>query len=102
LALMRLTESQKQIIREEVLRAFGRNAQVHVFGSRLDDDQRGGDIDLYIEAEGGAGDLLDRELALYARLQRRLGEQRIDLIVRNPDQPARPVDRHARATGIAL
>jgi predicted nucleotidyltransferase len=102
LALMRLTETQKQIIREEVLRAFGSSAQVRVFGSRLDDHQRGGDIDLYIEAEGAAGDLLDRELALYARLQRRLGEQRIDIIVRSPDQSARPVDRHARATGIAL
>jgi predicted nucleotidyltransferase len=99
---MRLSEQQRNVIRDEVARSFGAGTRVHVFGSRLDDAERGGDIDLYIEAEGTAEELLDRELTLYARLQRRLGEQRIDLVVHGRDQPARSIDRHARATGIPL
>lgn len=99
---MRLTQEQKQVIREEVAQIFGPDVRVRLFGSRLDDRQRGGDIDLYIEAEGSPAELLDRELNLYSRLQRRLGEQRIDIVVRGHNQPLRPVDRSARATGIPL
>lgn len=99
---MRLNHQQQRIIHDEVVRIFGEHARVRVFGSRLDDTRRGGDIDLHVEAEGSARDLLDRELELYARLQRRLGEQRIDIVVHGWGQPARPIDRHARATGVPL
>ena len=72
---MRLTAEQRSAIVEETTRAFGPTARVCLFGSRVDDARRGGDIDLHIEAEGSAAELLDRELALYAQLIRRLGEQ---------------------------
>jgi predicted nucleotidyltransferase len=99
---MRLTPEQQHIVREEVSAIFGQEARVHLFGSRTDDKARGGDIDLYIEAHGTEEQLLDRELRLYARLQRRLGERRIDIVTHHPDRPLRPIDRHARATGVAL
>jgi len=73
-----------------------------LFGSRVRDDARGGDIDLYIEAVGDPQETLARELKLYAVLQRRLGEQRIDLVVRRAGSPLRPIDREAQDTGIAL
>lgn len=99
---MRLTNEQRRIIREEVANAFGPEAHVRLFGSRLDDTKRGGDLDLYIEAEGGPDELLDRELDLYANLQKRLGEQRLDIVVYGRGQPLRPVDRHAQEIGVAL
>lgn len=99
---MRLTDEQRQAIREEVQRHFGAHAQAFLFGSRVRDDLRGGDIDLYIEADAGAEDALSRELKLYAALQRRLGEQRIDLVVHRANSPLRPIDLEVRETGIAL
>lgn len=99
---MRLTSSQKAAIREEVGRVFGKEAQVHLFGSRVDDSARGGDIDLYIEASGTTTELFDRELRLQARLQRRLGDRRIDIVVHNNSLPLRPIDQHARQTGVPL
>ena len=99
---MRLTDTQRSVIREEVQRHFGGNARPLLFGSRVRDDARGGDIDLYIEAEGDPQETLARELKLYAVLQRRLGEQRIDLVVRRAGSPLRPIDREAQDTGIAL
>lgn len=99
---MRLTPEQQDIIREEVHAIFGPEARVHLFGSRTDDTVRGGDIDLYIEAPGTEAELLDRELRLYARLQRRLGERRIDIVTHDPNRPLRPIDRHARETGVML
>ncbi|WP_018139661.1 MULTISPECIES: nucleotidyltransferase family protein [unclassified Thioalkalivibrio] len=99
---MRLSDEQQTIIREEVARAFGPDAHVKLFGSRVDDTARGGDIDLYIEADGTPNDLLDRELRLSAALQRRLGERRVDIVVHPRGTPHRPIDAHADRTGVAL
>ncbi|MGO8755151.1 MAG: hypothetical protein ACLQHK_07970 [Gallionellaceae bacterium] len=83
-------------------RHFGENARPLLFGSRVRDDAHGGDIDLHIEAEGSPRETLARELKLYGVLQRRLGEQRIDLVVHRVGSPLRQIDREAQDTGIAL
>ena len=99
---MRLSEDQRHAIREEVSQIFGNEAVVRLFGSRLDDRACGGDGDLPIETDGSPPELLDRELRLRARLQRRLGERRIDVVVHARHQPPRPIDEQARKTRVAL
>jgi predicted nucleotidyltransferase len=39
------------MIKQTVLRETGQGAAVYLFGSRLDDHRRGGDVDLYIEGD---------------------------------------------------
>ncbi|BAP88393.1 putative uncharacterized protein [Burkholderiales bacterium GJ-E10] len=68
----------------------------------MDDALRGGDIDLYVETDGSAEEVLGRELALHAALQRRLGEQPIDIVVHRADAPLRPIDIEARKNGLPL
>lgn len=48
---MRLSQSQVQAIRESVLCNFVEDSHVRLFGSRVLDDEKGGNIDLYIEAQ---------------------------------------------------
>ncbi|MCX7103312.1 MAG: nucleotidyltransferase domain-containing protein [Methylobacter sp.] len=48
---MRLTFSQAQITKSTVDRILGTSCKVWLFGSRVDDNARGGDIDLMIETE---------------------------------------------------
>jgi predicted nucleotidyltransferase len=48
---MRLTEKQIEIIRDGVFKHFGEKSAVYLFGSRVDDTKKGGDIDLLIEAD---------------------------------------------------
>lgn len=45
---MRLTQTQRAIILSGVREFIGSSANVHVFGSRLDDAKRGGDVDLLL------------------------------------------------------
>lgn len=99
---MRLTKHQQRAIREEVTRVFGQNANVRLFGSRVDDSARGGDIDLHIESSGTPAELLDRELQLHVRLLRRLGDRHIDVVVQGDQNPPRPIDIQARETGVPL
>ena len=99
---MRLTPSQIQAIRQAAGEAFGATVGVWLFGSRTDDNARGGDLDLYIETEGLPADTLRTELQFYAALQRRLGEQRVDIVVHRLGTPMRPIDTVARQSGVRL
>jgi len=52
---MRLTHEQVSTIIQTIRSVAGQDAKVWLYGSRLDDSRRGGDIDLLIESEPIAG-----------------------------------------------
>lgn len=99
---MRLTEHAKSIIRDLAREHFGEHADIYLFGSRADDSMRGGDIDLYIDVPGVRENKARAVMKFNADLQVCLGEQRIDVIVR--DGATRPLAIHeeARRTGVRL
>lgn len=99
---MRLTEEQRRLIRDTVASALGPQARVRLFGSRLDDARRGGDIDLLVEVPAPLLDRLQRELELGARLERELGGRRIDLLLLDPATPRQSVHEVALAQGVPL
>lgn len=99
---MRLTPYQHRVIKEEVARVMGEGVRVLLFGSRTDDRLRGGDIDLYLETPEPRRQAWRDVLRLNARLQQRLGEQRIDIVLYQPGEPLRPIHLQARKEGIPL
>lgn len=99
---MRLDPNVADLIKQEVLAAFGADASVRLFGSRTDDCARGGDIDLYVETGLDRMQAFEREQRLFARLQRLLGERRIDIVTHCQDAPLRAIDEEARRTGVPL
>ncbi|CAA9891199.1 DNA polymerase beta [Candidatus Methylobacter favarea] len=48
---MRLTPAQSRLIAATVRRQLGAQARVFLFGSRLDDAAKGGDVDILVENE---------------------------------------------------
>lgn len=48
---MRLSQPQVDVICASAVKIFGRSARVWLFGSRVDEKSKGGDIDLYIKPE---------------------------------------------------
>lgn len=72
-------------------------AEVYLFGSRTDDQARGGDVDLLVLSQRIR--LMDK-LDILADLHRELGEQKIDLVV-YPDL-SRPFARIAASEGVRL
>lgn len=90
---MRLTQTQIKTIKTETAAVFGPDARVHLFGSRLDDSARGGDIDLLIIADTPIADRVERQGRLAARLQRILGERKFDIVVKDPSTELTPFYR---------
>lgn len=70
------------IIKKIAKENFGENAQVYLFGSRINDQKKGGDIDLYIETDVKEN-LLDRKLKMLVDIKKIFGEQKIDIVVNN-------------------
>ena len=88
---MRLTDQQHAAIRQAVTEAFGADALVWLFGSRVDDSQRGGDIDLLIKtSQMDINDMTRAEIGFLTRLQMTLGEQKIDVLLDCPSRKTRP------------
>jgi uncharacterized protein len=95
---MRLTASEVAAIREEIGR-LDPKAEVYLYGSRVDDAARGGDVDLLVISET----LGFREvLRLRRRILDRIGWQQLDLLVRRRDQAHEPLAAIARETGVKL
>ena len=99
---MRLTPEQIAIIRSAAAEVFGSDARVWLFGSRVDDDKRGGDIDLYLETAQTSSSAIRRQARLWSLLQQKLGEQRIDIVVRAADTSPQPIHDVARRSGVLL
>lgn len=99
---MRLTPSQISAIRRATAEIYGEQANVWLFGSRVHDGKRGGDIDLSIRPDPFlASSTLPHKIRFLGKLERLLGERKIDVVIEEPDDP-RPIVRIAHETGIRL
>lgn len=99
---MRLTSKKAETIRKLVRKHFGDNASVYLFGSRVDDTKRGGDIDLYVSVPEVLENKAGAVLKFNADLQISLGEQRIDVIVQDGGTEPLPIHEEAARTGVRL
>ncbi len=70
-----------------------------LFGSRVDDAAKGGDVDLYIETPMSLG--IWRKAQLLAELEKRLGLP-VDLVLHTLNEPEKPIHRIAKLTGVPL
>lgn len=99
---MRITPQTADIIRATVKEILGESAVVSLFGSRADDNARGGDIDLFIQTEAPVAHRASAAARVVAALQMRLGDQKIDVVLVDPTTPPQPIHEVARKTGIRL
>lgn len=96
---MRLKQRDVDAIKAAALAAFGETVSVKLYGSRVRDDLRGGDIDLLIEADPGEDSEFGRVVRFKSELFRHIDEQKVDVVLvergREPSAFARLVARDA-------
>lgn len=99
---MRLTPEQTRAIVIATRELAGPDASVRLFGSRLHDELKGGDIDLLIECPQPVERPVWLAAQITARLQRALGDRKIDVLLIDPTTPLEPVHRVAQTEGCLL
>lgn len=103
---MRLADRQHQAIQKAARRAFGADARVYLFGSRIDNRARGGDFDLYVVTpESDPERLVAARLAFLQMLHAEpaLEDEKIDVVLSTPLHGGdRCIDEVARQEGVEL
>jgi predicted nucleotidyltransferase len=84
---MRLSLKDQQGIAEAIkAKAPAADFELYLFGSRVDDSAKGGDIDLLILCDTGAKeDFLSVKSKILLEIEKRIGERRVDLTVSSRD-----------------
>lgn len=99
---MRLSIEQIAAIRREVALIAGDTAQVWLFGSRVRDDARGGDIDLLVELNEPVAEPVQFCARLAARVSRSIYGRKVDVLVQAPNLRRLPIHAMAHAEGVRL
>ena len=88
---MRLTDMQIQTIRQLAQQIVGANATVRVFGSRLDDTARGGDLDLMLELSEPVGNPALMAAQMSAQVSRAMHGRKVDVLLSAPNLMRLPI-----------
>jgi predicted nucleotidyltransferase len=95
---MRLTNYEVQMIKKAFKETF-KNGKIYLFGSRVDDTKKGGDIDLYIIPEYKEKARKDKAKFLF-KLYEYIGEQKIDIVISKDKD--RLIEKQALKYGVEL
>ena len=99
---MRLDNNTRDAIKSEVASQLGSQTVVRLFGSRVDDAQRGGDIDLLVEPQHALANRIQAECRLAANLHIKLGGRKVDVLIKDPSTPTRAIYEQALRQGVIL
>ncbi len=100
---MRINENEITVIQGAVARHFSADARVYLFGSRVDDGKKGGDIDLLVESALSGVELQEARLNTMSSIQLALGDQKIDIVaIKSVETPESLIQAEAVRTGRQL
>jgi predicted nucleotidyltransferase len=96
---MRLTPAQIATIQSTAQALLGGDAQVWLYGSRLDDKRKGGDIDLLIESSQKASIMNRAKIKYHVEAALQLP---VDILMVQTGQVASPFEAIARKRAVSL
>lgn len=99
---MRITAMQCKAIRRLATDVAGDGAVVILFGSRVDDNKLGGDLDLLVELPHTIDNPAWLAARLSARVSRLMAGRRVDVLLSAPNLVSLPIHEHAKSTGVRL
>ena len=95
---MRLNELEISAIKTSFYDIFNEGS-VFLFGSRVDDSKKGGDIDLFLDPLNTEG-LYSKKIKFLVKLKNKIGDQKIDIVFHEDDN--RLIEREIREHGVLL
>ena len=99
---MRLNKYQKNTILDVIHSVLGADTMVTLFGSRVNDTLKGGDIDLLIETKNEIPNPADIKALIFAKLVIKLNNQKIDILLSAPNLRHYPIHDIAKKNGVQL
>ncbi|MEJ5284991.1 MAG: nucleotidyltransferase domain-containing protein [Brevinematales bacterium] len=99
---MRLSLSEQNEIKRVIEKFFGSDCNIYIFGSRVYDDKKGGDIDIFVETNLDTKEMVRAKIKALVELENILGERKIDLVIKNPFIPEDLIHKLAKEEGVKI
>ena len=99
---MRLSTQHADLIRRTARDVLGDRVEVILFGSRADDEARGGDVDLLMAVPEAVPEAAMLSARLAARISRGMDGRKVDVVLQAPNLQAQAIHHVARQTGVRL
>jgi predicted nucleotidyltransferase len=96
---MRLSKEDVKTIKKTLIKYIF-DAKITLFGSRVYDDKRGGDIDIFVETNTVV--TLREKLKILTDMELSGIERKVDLIIKMPNSKELPIFKNIRDEGILL
>jgi len=95
---MRLSQKEIEAIKSNFEKFFDEGV-LYLFGSRVDDSRKGGDIDLYITTQNKEN-LVEKRIKFASRLAREVDYKKVDVVLDYGEN--RLIDKIAKEQGVIL
>lgn len=99
---MRITKQQIKILKDAVNKVVGEQAKIWLFGSRLDDNARGGDIDILVSLDNIVEKPASTVAKISAKVMMKMQGQKIDVLLEAPNLEKLPIHTVVHNQGILL
>ena len=99
---MRIPETLIPIIKARVAEQLGSEAKIYLFGSRLDDSAKGGDLDLLVTLNRPIETPAQISALLEAQISRAFHGRKVDLLLSAPNLQSHSIHQIAQEEGKEL
>lgn len=97
---MRLNVEMKNQIIKYAGQSFGTDIKLYLFGSRVYENKKGGDIDLYLESSKEID--INQQIKFLSTIYKHVTQRKVDLIIKTPSREDKPIFHTAKHEGILL
>lgn len=96
---MRITARQQTQIGQIIHQILGDDVDIRVFGSRLDDTAKGGDLDLYIKSPTPLAQPAATSAKIAGKISRLMHGRKVDVVLQAPNLKISSIHRIAEQQG---
>ena len=97
---MRITLEEKDKFTKYAKKYFGADAKLYLFGSRVYDDKKGGDIDLFVESINDID--MQAQIEFLKDIYMHVTLRKIDLVIKTPSKKDQSIYHTAKKEGVLL
>ena len=99
---MRLSDDHIQNIKSTAQALLGDGVRVVLFGSRVDDHAKGGDVDLLIEVQQPLAEPALMSARIASRISRAMHGRKVDVLLKAPNLKEQAIHQIAARQGVVL
>lgn len=97
---MRLEAEEVNKIVDYTKKFFGGDVKLYLFGSRVDDNKKGGDIDLFLESNTNID--IRTQINFLAAIYKDITQRKVDLLIKTPSSEDLSIYKRVKKEGILL